>query len=117
MERLRLQDVITDMQRLLTARFRHHGIVLAVELPEDLPWVWGVASQLERVFLNLLVNAWQAMPEGGTVTIDAEVVDDQHVAVWVHDTGRGMSAEALNRAFEPGFSANLFGFRCVCESE
>jgi signal transduction histidine kinase len=66
------------------------------------------SNQLERVFLNVLVNAWHAMPQAGTVTIRAEVCDDHYVRVSCRDTGMGMSAEALTRTFEP-FSTTKAG--------
>jgi signal transduction histidine kinase len=75
-----------------------------VEVPVDLPLVWGASNQLEQVFLNVLVNAWHAMPQAGTVTIRAEVCDDHYVRVSCRDTGMGMSAEVLTRTFEPFFT-------------
>jgi signal transduction histidine kinase len=73
--------------------------------------------QLENALLNLAVNARDAMPEGGTLTVETESVDldrnnaashgipgGQYVVVSVSDTGTGMSPEALKRAFEPFFS-------------
>ena len=69
----------------------------------ELPPVYGRA-ELEQVFLNVLVNAWHAMPEGGTLTIAAAVTTDQAIRLSFGDTGVGMSAEVLARAFEPFYS-------------
>jgi signal transduction histidine kinase len=69
-----------------------------------LPSVHGRAEQLEQVFLNVLVNAWHAMPDGGTLTIQACATTDQHVRITVGDTGVGMTAADLARAFEPFYS-------------
>ena len=69
----------------------------------ELPPVYGRAEQLEQVFLNVLVNAWHAMPEG-TLTIAAAVTTDQAIRLSFGDTGVGMSAEVLARAFEPFYS-------------
>ena len=101
---LALHAPLSNAIRLLETRFRHEGITATVEVPVDLPWVWGTSNQLEQVFLNVLVNAWHAMPEGGNVTIRAEVGNDHDVRVAFRDTGIGMSAEALTRAFEPFFT-------------
>jgi two-component system, sporulation sensor kinase E len=101
---LALHVPLSNTIRLLETRFRHERIIATVEVPVDLPLVWGASNQLEQVFLNLLVNAWHAMPEGGTVTIRAAVSDDAYVRVAFRDTGIGMTAEALTRAFEPFFT-------------
>jgi signal transduction histidine kinase len=69
-----------------------------VEVAEEVPLVLGVADQLEQVCLNVLVNAWHAMPTGGTVTIRAATPDAQHVQLTFQDTGCGMAPEALARA-------------------
>ena len=89
---------------LLETRFRYTGITTTVEIPADLPLIWGSADQLELVFLNLLVNAWHAMPAGGSIMIQADASDAQHVRLTFSDSGIGMSAEALERIFEPFFS-------------
>lgn len=75
-----------------------------VEVPAGLPLVWGAGDQLEQVFLNLLVNAWHAMPGGGTVTIETREVGEKQVQIAFRDTGCGMAASDLARAFEPFYS-------------
>lgn len=90
--------------QLVQSRFRREGITLLFEVPDNLPWVLGVANQLEQVFLNVLVNGWHALPAGGTITIQADVPDDHYVHLMIRDNGVGMSAEDLARAFEPFYS-------------
>jgi signal transduction histidine kinase len=85
-------------------RFRREAITVAVEVPAELPLVWGISEQLEQVFLNIFVNAWHAMPTGGTLTIRACITDDQHVQITFQDSGCGMAPETLARAFEPFYS-------------
>lgn len=87
------------------------GIVLTTELDDDLPPVQGDASQLGEVVLNLVVNARDAMPDGGDITIrtsrvpDEESGDDSHtIRLVVADTGQGMSKEVLAHAFDPFFT-------------
>jgi PAS domain S-box-containing protein len=104
-EPLWLHVPLSNALRLLETRFRREAITVLVEVPADLPPVWGAADQLEQVFLNVLVNAWHAMPHGGTVAIRACATDGQRgVRIVFQDTGSGMSSEALARAFEPFFS-------------
>jgi len=65
--------------------------------------VLGARQELEQVLLNLLVNAWHAMPGGGTITITTERRDAQAV-VAVTDTGCGIPEEHMSRLFEPFFT-------------
>ena len=52
----------------------------------------------------MLVNGWHVLPAGGTIAIEADVPDDHYVRITVRDTGVGMSAADLARAFEPFYS-------------
>jgi PAS domain S-box-containing protein len=97
-------------------------VVVAVELAPDLPPLHADETQLEQVLLNLLVNAGQAMPDGGRVTVtgsyaaldadDArarEVSPGEYVEVVVTDTGIGMDAATRERLFEPFFTTKAPG--------
>jgi signal transduction histidine kinase len=80
-------------------------------------------SQLESAILNLIINARDAMPEGGRMVVEAfnanldgtyaaaepDVTPGEYVCVAVSDTGAGMSADVLSRAFEPFFTTKPFG--------
>jgi PAS domain S-box-containing protein len=101
---LAVQDPLANALRLLEARFKHQGITVLTELPSALPLIHGRIEQLEQVFLNVLVNAWHAMPGGGTLTIAAGTTADQKLRLCCSDTGLGMSADVLARAFEPFYS-------------
>jgi signal transduction histidine kinase len=103
-EPLSLHTPLSRALHLIEPRFWREAITVIVEVPAELPLVWGVSDQLEQVFLNLIVSAWHAMPTGGTVTIRACPTDDQQVQITFQDTGCGMAPEALARAFEPFYS-------------
>jgi two-component system NtrC family sensor kinase len=70
------------------------------DLQPDLPLVLGDATQLEQAFLNLILNAAEAMPEGGSLTIKTRALQAAQVAVAFKDTGAGMSKEQQQRAFK-----------------
>ncbi len=78
-------------------------IRVALELPPRLPLVLGDKSELTNMFVNLLLNARDAMPEGGTITVRA-TAGDKLVTVHVCDEGTGFRREHLDRVFEPFFT-------------
>ncbi|HZO88165.1 MAG TPA: ATP-binding protein [Chthonomonadaceae bacterium] len=77
-------------------------IEVQAELQPEL-WVAGVASELREVFINLICNAADAMPEGGTLTVRS-FVEHGLAVVAVQDTGVGMDESTLRRVFEPFFT-------------
>lgn len=79
---------------------------------QPLPLVRCIPAQINQVFMNLLLNAAQAIPEHGTITLRSGPEDPQHSGqVWVEvaDTGHGMSEEARRRMFEPFFTTKPVG--------
>jgi signal transduction histidine kinase len=84
------------------------GIRLAVDLPKEVPLLAGGQSDVEQVLLNLVTNARDAMPTGGTLTIRA-ARQDGLVEVVVADTGEGIPSELLARVQEPFFTTRSQG--------
>ncbi len=83
---------------------RRQGISISLELHAiDLPPIHGSAAELRDVFVNLILNAVQALPNGGHISIDSECIQDE-IIVRVRDTGTGMSDAVKNRIFEPLFT-------------
>ena len=103
-----VQSVVGDALRLL----RHDRRMRAVKLREDFdpetPPVSMVEDHLMQVVLNLLLNALDAMPSGGTLRIEVGGAERQ-VALRVHDTGIGMERAVLTRCFEPLFTTKEAG--------
>jgi two-component system NtrC family sensor kinase len=84
------------------------GIELVVNMPDDLPSVACSQSDLEQVFLNLLTNAREAMPQGGRITVDVRSTG-RTVEISIADSGCGISAEHLPRVLEPFFTTKPHG--------
>ena len=119
---LDVKHVVTEMEKLAKQTFPR-SIVIKVKIAKRLYPVMGNATQLHQVLLNLCVNARDAMPEGGTLGIEAdnilldkkisawqpEPVSGPHVLLTVSDTGCGMAPEVLNRVFEPFFTTKELG--------
>jgi PAS domain S-box-containing protein len=84
-----------------------------IEILDDVPTVRGNASRLEQVFLNLLINAIQALsgskPETNVIRIRVTRAGDQSVVVEISDTGVGIAAEHLDRVFDPFFTTKPVG--------
>jgi signal transduction histidine kinase len=101
-----LNQLIEELGLLVRHKLNHQNVQLVRRLSATLPSVMGEAGQLEQAFLNLILNAVEAMPEGGTLTISSRLVSlpramtrSAYVAVEFADTGLGMSAEQRRRAF------------------
>jgi signal transduction histidine kinase len=92
----------------LESRCTKEGIKLVRRLQEDLPDVMADPSQLHQVLVNLVVNAIQAMPRGGTLTL-ATRADTGRACLMVEDTGVGMSAEVMEQLFMPFFTTKEVG--------
>ncbi|MBI4642063.1 MAG: response regulator [Candidatus Tectomicrobia bacterium] len=102
-EAISLERPLKQALRFLEYRLQKEQIQHVTSFEPDLPPILGSSDQLEQVFLNLFVNAWHAMPQGGTLTIST-----QHVAegaqIIVSDTGHGIAPEHLSRIFDPFFT-------------
>jgi signal transduction histidine kinase len=97
---------VDELGLLVRHKLANQNIRLVRQLQPDLPVVMGDAAQLEQAFLNLILNAAEAMPDGGTLTIKSRAIHlprsnprTTHVSMEFRDTGRGMSEEVQRRAF------------------
>ncbi len=113
-----ISEIAPTLRRLLP-----EGISLVVELDPELATIQGDAGQLEQVLLNLVVNARDAMPASGTITVRTANVEiapgetpsgpglgsGRYVMLMVADTGVGMDAETQARIFEPFFTTKRGG--------
>jgi signal transduction histidine kinase len=112
LEPARLGEVIEEMVDFFAPTARQANIDIKCFLPADLPSVYLDRELFKQALLNLLLNAEQAMPEGGELTLQAAVesaTPPPVVRLAVIDTGKGMSAETLSKVFRPFFSARPGG--------
>lgn len=119
---LNLHDVINDTVKLLEGVLDKR-IGIKMELSNNLPVVEGDPNQLEQVIMNLIVNARDAMPNGGLITIKTSMVEvkksifdmpgyiqpGRYVLLTISDTGHGIPREIINRIFEPFFTTKERG--------
>ena len=79
-------------------------IAVKKELSDHLPKIRGRAGDLQQALLQILNNAKEAMPDGGTLSIRTDTVDGKLVRIIVEDSGHGIPAQNLERLFEPFFT-------------
>ncbi len=100
--------VITDVLSLLEHQFEVGNIKVRRELAPKVAPVLGIEHQLQQVFLNLFLNARDAMPRGGWLSISTRV-DGNHVIAEVADTGSGIPSEQIARIYDPFFTTKAIG--------
>ena len=102
---LQINNVIKTSLNLVKDQSMFHDIEIETEFTEDLPDVVGNQSRLEEVFLNLFINAADAMKEsGGKLTIITELSDLNSAKIIISDTGKGIDKKHLPHIFEPFFT-------------
>ena len=99
-----VNKIIADTMALLEHQFKITKIRVEDELAGHLPLISGNPGRLQQVFLNLFLNARDAMPEGGTLRVATSNGDG--VSVVVSDTGTGIAQEHIQRIYDPFFTTS-----------
>lgn len=109
-ESIAVEPIISHVVSLLSQRMKSTGILLQEEYTSDCPPVYADEKQMEQVFLNLMVNAIQAMNEGGVlgIAIRAEK-GNKKIRIEISDTGVGIREEDLKSVFDPFFTTKKDG--------
>jgi two-component system NtrC family sensor kinase len=100
---LDLNRVIRETASLVEHQFEKSGVVTALNLADDLPTMRGNAGKLQQVFLNLFINARDAMPGGGNLSVRSWA-ESGFAHIEVSDTGQGIPTENLARIYDPFFT-------------
>jgi signal transduction histidine kinase len=103
-----LNQVLDDTIQLLEPQLRHARVEIVCRYDEELPAAFGNASKLQQVFMNLILNARDAMPNGGRISIHTRLVETSLV-IDFRDTGIGMSPEVIARIYDPFFTTKEIG--------
>jgi two-component system NtrC family sensor kinase len=101
---LQINDIINISLKLVKGQAMFHGIEIETNLAENLPEVKGDISRLEEVFLNLFINAADAMQGGGKLIITTKLIGKDTVRIKITDTGRGIDEKHIPHIFEPFFT-------------
>ncbi len=103
-----LKKTIADCLDIVQERLKQHRVEVETSYAEPLPLVHADPDQMSQVLLNLVLNAIQAMPEGGRLSLALEP-EGPGMKLSVADTGSGMPAETLNKIFDPFFTTKDVG--------
>ena len=98
-----LNRVIRETASLVEHQFQKAGVTTDLALADYLPTVRGNSGKLQQVFLNLFINARDAMPEGGLLTVRTRA-EAGFAVIEVSDTGQGIPPEYLARIYDPFFT-------------
>jgi signal transduction histidine kinase len=109
MEPVDANDMLSDLLLLTRRKFQQQHIVLQTDFSGNLPRARGDRGQLEQACLNLMLNAAEAMPKGGTLTISTALHSSSFILLTFADTGMGMSPEQQARLFEPFLTTKSLG--------
>jgi two-component system NtrC family sensor kinase len=108
LQSLELYRVLDTTCELLTHQLADQGTQIIKSYDSDLPLIMGDANQLQQVFTNIIMNAHQAMTDGGELRISTRKVGDE-VHVLFADTGEGIDSENVGRIFDPFFTTKEVG--------
>lgn len=114
LEPTEINDLLAETIELVQTHLRHGQVTVAIDFCPHLPRLIAHPDQLRQVFLNLMLNACDAMPHGGQLHIATELSRDhdagmQYVVVVVRDTGVGISPEHMPHLFEPFYTTKPQG--------
>ncbi len=108
----RVDDVLREVAELVDHKARDQGIALGIATAADFPETLADPELLKTCFLNLMINAVDAMPKGGVLSVEAGPARETGgdvLLVTVSDTGQGMTPDEIRTAFEPYFSTKETG--------
>jgi two-component system NtrC family sensor kinase len=103
-----VNHLIENVLALTSKRLEHGRVQVRTQLQPDLPPIAAVPDQLTQVCLNLIINAVEAMPQGGELTI-VSALRDNWLAIEIRDTGAGLPPDEATRIFEPFYTTKADG--------
>jgi signal transduction histidine kinase len=107
-EQVDLLELLDHVLSLTSQQMSQKSLTVTTNLPESLPLIYAVSSQIQQIFFNLILNALDAVPEGGELTISARAVENG-VELMFQDNGPGIPEDRRENIFEPFFSTKEGG--------
>jgi signal transduction histidine kinase len=107
-EQIFINDVINRTLDFVANEIHVNKVKLEKDLSQNLPQINGNHHNLQQVFLNIFLNAIQAMPDGGVLTVKS-YIDNSAIKIDICDTGEGISSENKEKIFDPFFTTKVVG--------
>ena len=104
-----LNDQINEVINVADRNFNTQDIAIETNLASNLPKVCMDREKVKGVLWNLILNAKEAMPRGGSLTVSTVIVDNAFVEISVEDTGQGIAAGDMEQLFQPFFTTKPEG--------
>ena len=104
-----IAPVLQAVLALMEANLAHHQIKLVLDVSSETPEIEFDSDKLKQAFMNVVLNAMEAMPQGGVLKVSTVMAEDKSVGIKVADTGVGISEEDLAHLFEPFFTRKTRG--------
>jgi len=98
-----LHDILEHVLNLMAQQLEKQEVKIWVDIPDDLPVIYAVGSQIQQVIINLILNAFDAMPDGGDIRIIASAAKGG-IEILFQDNGPGIPDDQVSHIFEPFFS-------------
>ena len=113
-EDININNILLEAITLIRTRLKDDKITINTEFDYDLPLIIGDIKQLKQVFLNILLNSIEAMPDGGKITVGTNMINlsrDQKrlLKITIADTGCGIEADKIKYIFDPFFTTKEYG--------
>jgi two-component system sensor histidine kinase HydH len=106
---IRLAPILDNCLSFLAEKFRRRGVEVERDYAAAVSEISGDSEKLQQLFLNLLLNAVDAMPQGGRIVVGLGPDGDKGLAVRIRDTGGGIPKEQQKRIFEPFYTTKEAG--------
>lgn len=107
-----INDVVDNIARILETQAKERGMAISREFSDSLPKVWIDREQMKQVFMNLILNAIQAMRDGGSIVLSTRLsakneteLTREYVQIEVRDNGVGIPPQDLEQIFDPFFTS------------
>jgi two-component system NtrC family sensor kinase len=104
-----LNQLLREVVSFLKYEAQKRSIVVVMDLDFRLPPITAELNRIKQIFINLIMNALQAMDGGGTLLLRSSMTGDRFIAVQIADTGSGIAGSALDRIFDPFFTTKKSG--------